>query len=100
VSVGDWLDRRTPPPPQELRDRMSETLEATGDEDDAFPALASAALEELDRARRSPGRVRESAFHLLTADALLTYACEAALDLPDPDAALRDLVERAASTER
>ena len=100
MSLGDWLARRTPPPPEELRARIGKVLEATGDGDEPFPALASAAFEELDRARRSPGRVRESAFHLLSADALLTYACEAALDLPDPDTALRELVERAASSER
>jgi hypothetical protein len=35
-----------------------------------------------------PGRVRENAFHLLAADALLTYACEAALESDDPEAAL------------
>jgi hypothetical protein len=36
--------------------------------------------------------VRESAFDLLTADALLTYACEAALEAEDPESTLQVLV--------
>lgn len=60
-------------------------------------ALASAALAALDRARGAPGRVRESAFHLLAADALLTYACEAALGANAPDAVLERLVKEAAA---
>ena len=51
--------------------------------------LLRGGLRELDRARTAPGRVRESAFHLLAADALLTYACEAALETGDPEAELR-----------
>jgi len=46
----------------------------------------------LDAARARPGRVRESAFRLLEADALLTYACEAALESGDPEAALRRIL--------
>ena len=36
--------------------------------------------------------MRESAFRLLEADALLTYACEAAVEAKDPDAALRRIL--------
>jgi hypothetical protein len=32
--------------------------------------------------------MRESAYELLAADALITYACEAALDTDDADASL------------
>jgi hypothetical protein len=42
----------------------------------------------LDAARARPGRVRQSAFDVLTADALITYACEAALASEDPGVAL------------
>jgi hypothetical protein len=45
----------------------------------------------LASALSKPGRVREAAFDLLTADALLTYACEAALEGEDPAAALARL---------
>jgi len=43
---------------------------------------------------RTPGRVRESAFDLLAADALLTYACEAALESPDPEGVLGAILRR------
>ena len=46
----------------------------------------------LDEALARPGRVRESAFALLAADALLTYACEAAVESDDPDGALQALL--------
>jgi hypothetical protein len=61
--------------------------------------LAEQAMEELARSRAAAGRVRESAWHLLVADALLTYACEAALDGADPPRALEDLLRKAAAGE-
>ena len=60
----------------------------TTESEDAGAQLLKAAGAALDAARAKPGRVRESAFHLLAADALLTYACEACLESPDPGAAL------------
>jgi len=54
--------------------------------------LAAEARTRLAEARASTGRVRESAFRLLEADALLTYACEAALESEDPEAALRGIL--------
>jgi hypothetical protein len=42
--------------------------------------LVLAAMEALRRARSRQGRVRESAFSLLTGDGLLTHACEGALE--------------------
>ncbi len=56
-------------------------------------ALAASARIHLDAARLRPGRDRGAAFELLAADALLTYACEAALEADDPDAALSALIE-------
>lgn len=53
-----------------------------------WEALMRAGVDSVDRARAAPGRVRESAYHLLRADALLTYACEAALEDADPAATL------------
>ena len=43
-------------------------------------------------ASEEPGRVRASAFHLLTADALITYACEEALDAEDAETELAKLL--------
>lgn len=61
------------------------------DEEPELPvweSLMRSGLASLERARAMPGRVRESAYHLLTADALLTYACEAALEDADPEGTL------------
>jgi hypothetical protein len=55
-------------------------------------ALADEGRVRLAAARARTGRVRESAFRLLEADALITYACEAALDTEDPEAALRHVL--------
>ncbi len=60
-------------------------------------ALLGGGLAELARARAEPGRVRASAFHLLAADALVTYACEAALEGPEPAEAFGDILSRVAA---
>lgn len=51
-------------------------------------SLTTLGRQALETALARPGRVRESAFELLGADALITYACEAALEADDPDASL------------
>jgi hypothetical protein len=63
-------------------------------------ALLLPALEALDRARANPGRVRASAFELLGADALLTYACEAATESDDPTGALEEILRAVAADGR
>lgn len=98
--VDAWLARRRPVPPAELVARMASAPGDAAESGDVLQGLTGRALEALEQARRAPGRVRESAYHLLTADALLTYACEAALDAPDPAAALEELVGRASSPDR
>jgi hypothetical protein len=45
----------------------------------------------------NPGRIRSSAFDLLGADALLTYACEAALETRDPASTLDEILCEAAA---
>jgi hypothetical protein len=50
--------------------------------------LAAEACAHMRNASARLGPVRESALHLLAADALMTYACEAALEADDPAAAL------------
>ena len=95
MDVGVFLASRTPPPPEALGARIA--AGARGGE--ATRALTEQALGELARSRALAGRVRESAWHLLAADALLTYACEAALDGSDPPRAFEDLLRKAASGE-
>ena len=86
-----YLDTRRPEPPEALARWLR-----------AFPlqgvppleGIANAAMSSLDQARQAPGRVRGSAFHLLAADALLTYACESAMEEGDPDESLEGLLLR------
>ncbi len=74
-----WLDARESPPPPELRARMAEALGAVKAE--TVPgALAEAALSCLQATMAQPAD-RASALDLLAADALLTYALEAAAEL-------------------
>jgi len=84
VTLREWLHDREPAPPDLLAARIDAVL---GDRADADKSRASAhcldAAEELLSelaARRSAGR--ESALDLLTVDALVTYAFEAAADAP------------------
>ena len=95
MDLGSFLSSRRPPPPAALGARLA----AGGRDGEAGPALASQALEELARSRASTGKVRESAWHLLAADALVTYACEAALEGSDPPASLEELLRKAAAGE-
>lgn len=83
-----FLATRRPPPPEALARWLRDVpLEGT-----PLDGVTHQALSSLDRARGRPGRVRESAFHLLGADALLTYACEAALEESVPAEALGRLL--------
>lgn len=88
-----WLAERRPVPPDELATALHDVLARRRPTGSTAEALLAAARQGLDEARARPGRVRESAFTLLLADGLLTYACEAALDAEDPDAALLAMAE-------
>jgi len=90
TSTSDWLRRRRPPAPQALEDAVRA---ATGGGDGpTLATLYEAAHGLLAEAASRPGRLRESAFALLTADALATYACEAALEEEEPVEALEALL--------
>lgn len=72
----EWLDARTPPPPPELRARLADALRPA----ETLPgALADGALACLEAALARGGD-RAAALDLLAADALLTYALEAAAE--------------------
>jgi uncharacterized membrane protein len=80
MTVGEWLATRTPAPPPQLADRVRATLGVALHDDarltaDRCLAAAERLVQELLRAGRTS---RESAADLLAADALLTYAFEAA----------------------
>lgn len=91
MSPDRWLDARRPTPPDALRGHFPGGVGAPASLADE---LGGRALEALRRSLRTPGRVRESAFDLLAADALLTYACEAALESPDPEGVLGAILRR------
>jgi hypothetical protein len=88
VTLAPWLASRRPAPPADLAARL--TLAEPGVS--RHEALAAAGRARLASARARLGRVRDSAFVLLEADALVTYACEAALETQDPEAALRHVL--------
>ncbi len=84
-----WLDARAAAPPPELRERMAAALADVTSE--TVPGtLAEAALSCL-QATMAAGGERASALDLLAADALLTYALEAAAEMGAQ--ALRDVVD-------
>lgn len=119
-SLRAWLDGREPRPPADLRERLLDAVDAnavdayardsssTADPrrvaehvdgvDGPVPdlgtmeSLLGAAGSALASAASRPGRVREAAFDLLVADALVTYACEAALESEAPERALASVL--------
>jgi len=100
VSPGarSWLAGRRVSPPGS----MSPWLGI--EDEDGMPvwqSLARGGVAALNRARSAPGRVRESAYHLLRADALLTYACEAvAEESDDPENALVSILQTVGARRR
>jgi hypothetical protein len=77
-----WLERRLDGVPAELAAAMRTALERLEPGSAATPAegLAHVALEELDSVLGAAEQDRRAALRLLAADALLTYAFEAAAD--------------------
>jgi hypothetical protein len=86
--VRAWLGGRQPRPPSDLEHALGSS-DVDGELSETLLAMSRA---QLDEARKRPGRVRESAFALLVADGLLTYACEAALESEGAEAALERLL--------
>ena len=89
-----WISARRPASPVELGPWINASRVTAVS---AF-GLTNIACDALEQARLSPGRVRNSAFQLLTADALITYACESALDAEDPDLALGIVIQKAVAS--
>jgi hypothetical protein len=86
----NWLDEMHPSPPEGLRVRLKADMMQSGQE--ARPdRLRDAARVSLEAAS-ARSRDRAAAFDLLLADAWITYACEAAIEGEDPDAALDRIV--------
>jgi len=84
MTLAGWLDARRPVPPPALRERirlaLAESLD--GDERHAFDACLSAGERVVASLLRENATSRDTAIDLLAADALVTYAFEAASDQP------------------
>ena len=83
MTVRSWLDARRPDPPAELRARIDAALGPARDDDGDVAEACLAAGERLVRELlRDNATSRDSALDLLAADALVTYAFEAASQRP------------------
>jgi hypothetical protein len=93
VTIGEWLTTRSPAPPPQLMQRVRDALGDTTNDDARLAAdrCVDAAERMVAQLWRDGRTGRESAADLLAADALATYAFEAAGDDP------ARLVERAQS---
>ena len=80
MTVRNWLRERTPPPPARLAVRIEEVLGARceADSENASTHCLDAAETVLRDIVTRPTAGREAALDLLTVDALVTYAFEAA----------------------
>ncbi|HEX5409776.1 MAG TPA: hypothetical protein VFW89_08415 [Gemmatimonadaceae bacterium] len=85
MTIAEWLDAHDALAPPALRARVREALGFALEQDAAaVPDAALAATEELlTRWLAADERARAGALELLAADALVTYAFEAAADAPD-----------------
>lgn len=72
LTLKGWLQTRDPAVPVSFLPHLLEFDFGLEGEDD----LTSTGLQALSRALAEPGKDRDSAFYLLSADAFLTYACE------------------------
>ena len=78
IRVADWIRARVPAPPEALSRRMSEVV---GDDVCESPAsLPEALIARAEEMLTQIGNDRSSATDLLVADALITYAMEAAAE--------------------
>jgi hypothetical protein len=85
VSLREWVRERRPSGPSTLHARLDEVLEreASALPSDLVEAALRAATTLLENVVARPSAGRECAVDLLTADALTTYAFEAASEAPD-----------------
>jgi hypothetical protein len=99
MTIDAWLRERAPAPPQ-LSARVTQVMGDRVDRDagEASVACLDAAEELLRDLLARPSAGRESALDLLTVDALVTYAFEAASETPESlGACATDAMRRLAS---
>ena len=86
----EFLSRATPVPPEALRTRMRAAVEGLPDARDVPAALLDAGIGIAEQLGAGASRDRRAALDLLAADALVTYAFEAASADPSRVPALAD----------
>ncbi len=89
-SLEAWLRSRTPEVPEPFLPHLLRD-EAWSVDSRGLAARGEAALR---RALETPGRVRSAAFHLLVADAFLTWACEVVAREADVGEGLEALMKK------
>jgi hypothetical protein len=84
TTIGQWLDARRPLPPPVLAARLRELLgpDVRRDAGEAADVCLAAGEALLARLLRADPSSRDTALSLLAADALVTYAFEAAAATP------------------
>ena len=83
MRAGAWLAGREPAAPPALARRLADIIAATRvDDADLATGLVRAGEATVRELLRDGCTTRDSALALLAADALVTYACEAAAESP------------------
>lgn len=77
MRLSDWLDSRSPRPPAALSVRLGEIA---GDSECKLLDLPALLIDKAERLLAGIGNDRSAATDLLAADALISYAMEAAAD--------------------
>ncbi len=96
----DWVATRKPPAPDELKAWLKIPDVGSGPDGGIASVpqcLLRAGLLHLEEALAKPGRDRQAAYHLLAADALITYSCEAASEAADVRDVLSEALGRASA---
>ena len=83
MTITAWLDARAPAPPAALRRRIDELIEEPDRTGDPAATCLEAAERALGQLVRGGDAGRAAALDLLAIDALVTYAFEAAADVPE-----------------
>ena len=100
MTVGGWLNGREPAPPHRLAVRIEVATRAQAEQpaSRATESLLDVCESLLREVVARPAAGRESALDLLAADALATYALEAAADAPESlERCARDAMRRLAA---
>lgn len=100
MTVGGWLNAREPAPPRRLAARIEVAIRDRAEQPatTATDSLLDACESLLRDVVARPSAGRESALDLLAADALATYALEAAADAPGSlERGARDAMRRIAA---